>query len=111
MSIKRLTVLIGAASLIATVGLAQTAPQAGSSPWLATVMEELAAAGYGQFEIETEGNQVEVEARNGADEIERYYSLDGTLLREEFTVNGVETERYFDADGNVIREEIDRDDD
>lgn len=111
MSIKRLIALTATAALIATAGLAQTAPQPVQQPWLAIVLDELAAAGFGQFEVETDDGIVEIEARNAEYEIERYYTPDGVLLRESVTVDGVETERVYDAAGNVISEEIDRDDD
>ncbi len=111
MTLKRLAALSGTAALIATATFAQTAPLPTPLPWIAVVTGELEAAGYGQFDVETEDGMVEIEARNGPDEIERTYTLDGTLLREEVKVNGVETARVFDAAGNVISEVIDRDDD
>lgn len=104
MNLKPIAALTAGAALIATAALAQT-----QNPVTDPIVAELEAAGYTRIEVETEADGYEIEAWSELGEIERYYSLDGLLLREEVEANGVEIERVFDANGNIISETIDND--
>jgi len=63
----------------------------------------LASEGFSITSFETYPNRIEISARRGDTQVERYYRLDGTIEKEEPSLGGIVTERYFDANGNVTR--------
>jgi hypothetical protein len=95
------------ALLMSTAALAQTAPD----PVVEGIVSDLSGSGYSGIEIRRSATQYRAEATGAAGKLERTYSIDGTLMKEELKAGGKEIERTFDAQGNVVKEEIDDYDD
>ncbi|KGB83554.1 hypothetical protein JT55_01950 [Rhodovulum sp. NI22] len=95
------------ALLMSTAALAQTAPD----PVVEGIVSDLSGSGYSGIEIRRSATRYRAEATGAAGKLERTYSIDGTLMKEELKAGGKEIERTFDAQGNVVKEEIDDYDD
>ncbi|WP_287012912.1 hypothetical protein [Actibacterium sp.] len=95
------------ALLMSTAALAQTTPD----PVVEGIVSDLSGSGYSGIEIRRSATQYRAEATGAAGKLERTYSIDGTLMKEELKAGGKEIERTFDAQGNVVKEEIDDYDD
>jgi len=95
------------ALLMSTAALAQTAPD----PVVEGIVSDLSGSGYSGIEIRRSATQYRAEATGAAGKLERTYSIDGTVMKEELKAGGKEIERTFDAQGNVVKEEIDDYDD
>ena len=95
------------ALLMSTAALAQTTPD----PVVEGIVSDLSGSGYSGIEIRRSATQYRAEATGAAGKLERTYSIDGTLMKEELKAGGKEIERTFDAQVNVVKEEIDDYDD
>ncbi|MBB4020900.1 MULTISPECIES: hypothetical protein [Actibacterium] len=95
------------ALLMSTAALAQTTPD----PVVEGIVSDLSGSGYSGIEIRRSATRYRAEATGAAGKLERTYSIDGTLMKEELKAGGKEIERTFDAQGNVVKEEIDDYDD
>lgn len=102
MNFKSIAVLATAAAVSATASLAQN-----QNPAIDAIVADLQALGYSRIEITTGPRGIEVEALGADGQLERRYTADGVLVREETQTDGVQTERVYDADGNIISETTD----
>ena len=66
----------------------------------------LVADNYTNIEVKVGLLRIKVEAYKDGVKIERTYSPDGTLRKEEIVEDGVETETHYDSDGKVVKTEI-----